>query len=81
MRFVPGPPAGPRAALERSQENDRAELSVLATSLDDLAARITAAADRYRGHAPERPGRRPVRSGAVAAQRVRKLEQVLRTMR
>ncbi|HEY7073117.1 MAG TPA: hypothetical protein VH479_23530 [Acidimicrobiales bacterium] len=30
-------------------ESDRAELSALATSLDELTTRITALADRYRG--------------------------------
>jgi hypothetical protein len=30
-------------------ESDRAELSALSTSLDELTARITAAADRHKG--------------------------------
>jgi len=62
-------------------ENDRAELSALATTLDDLAARVTAAADRYQGGA-----RADVADGLYEVERSllsasRKLERVLRTMR
>ncbi len=62
-------------------ENDRAELSALATSLDDLAARVTATADRLRG-----TPRSDVADGLYEVERSllsasRKLDQVLRTMR
>jgi uncharacterized protein Yka (UPF0111/DUF47 family) len=62
-------------------ENDRAELSALATSLDDLAARITAAADRYRGtpRSDLADGLYEVERSLLSASR--KLEQVLRSMR
>lgn len=62
-------------------ENDRAELSALATSLDDLAARVTAAADRLKG--TPRPdvadGLYEVERSLLSASR--KLDQVLRSMR
>ena len=62
-------------------ENDRAELSALATTLDDLATRVTATADRYRG-----TPRGDVSDGLYEVERsllsaARKLERVLRTMR
>jgi len=62
-------------------ENDRAELSALATSLDDLTARVTAAADRLRG-----TPRDDVADGLYEVERSllsasRKLDQVVRTMR
>jgi hypothetical protein len=61
-------------------ESDRAELSALATSLDDLTARITAVADRYQGSA-----RRDVADGLYEVERslltaARKLDRVVRTM-
>ncbi len=62
-------------------ESDRAELSALATTLDDLTARLTAAADRYQGspRADVADGLYEVERSLVAA--TRKLERVLRTMR
>jgi ABC-type transporter Mla subunit MlaD len=62
-------------------EHDRAELAALATSLDDLAARVTAAADRFRGttRADLADGLYDVERSLLGASR--KLEQVLRTMR
>jgi hypothetical protein len=62
-------------------ENDRAELSALATSLDDLTQRITAAADRARGtpRSDLADGLYEVERSLLSASR--KLEQVLRTMR
>jgi uncharacterized protein Yka (UPF0111/DUF47 family) len=61
-------------------ENDRAELSALATSLDELASRITAAADRYRGtpRADVADGLYEVERSLLSASR--KLDRVLRTM-
>jgi uncharacterized protein Yka (UPF0111/DUF47 family) len=62
-------------------DSDRAELSALATTLDDLATRITAMADRYRGSAqPE------VADGIYEVERslltaARQLERVMRSMR
>jgi hypothetical protein len=62
-------------------ENDRAELSALATSLDDLTRRITAAADRLRStpRTDLADGLYEVERSLLSASR--KLEQVLRTMR
>lgn len=62
-------------------ESDRAELSALATSLDDLTARITSAADRYQG-----TPRGDLADGLYEVERslrtaARKLDRVLRTMR
>lgn len=61
-------------------ESDRAELSALATTLDDLTVRLTAAADRYQG-----TPRGDVADGLYEVERslltaARKLERVLRTM-
>ena len=62
-------------------DSDRAELSALATTLDDLATRITAVADRYR--ASKRPdvadGIYEVERSLLAA--ARQLERVMRSMR
>jgi uncharacterized protein Yka (UPF0111/DUF47 family) len=62
-------------------ENDRAELSALATSLDDLTARVTAAADRLRGtpRADVSDGLYEVERSLLSASR--KLDQVVRSMR
>ena len=62
-------------------ENDRAELSALATTLDDVAARVTAAADRYQGtpRADVADGLYEVERSLISA--ARKLDRVLRTMR
>ena len=62
-------------------ENDRAELSALATTLDDLTARVTSAADRYQGtpRADVADGLYEVERSLLSA--ARKLERVLRTMR
>jgi hypothetical protein len=62
-------------------ESDRAELSALATSLDDLTTRLTATADRYQSspRADVADGLYEVERSLVAAGR--KLERVLRTMR
>jgi hypothetical protein len=61
-------------------ESDRAELSALATTLDDLTARLTATAGRYQGttRADVADGLFEVERSLVTASR--KLEQVLRTM-
>lgn len=63
-------------------ESDRAELSALATSLDDLTTRVTAVADRYQGSTD----RRDIADGLYEVERSlrtasRKLERVLRSMR
>ncbi|HEX6569524.1 MAG TPA: hypothetical protein VF015_10170 [Acidimicrobiales bacterium] len=62
-------------------ESDRAELSALATTLDELTARLTAAADRYRGspRGDVADGLYEVERSLLAASR--KLERVLRAMR
>jgi uncharacterized protein Yka (UPF0111/DUF47 family) len=62
-------------------DSDRAELSALATTLDDLARRITAVGDRYRGTTwPEvADGLYEVERSLLAASR--QLERVLRSMR
>jgi hypothetical protein len=62
-------------------ESDRAELSALATTLDDLTARLTAAADRYQGtpRGDVADGLYEVERSLVTA--ARKLERVIRTMR
>ena len=62
-------------------ESDRAELSALATTLDDLTARLTAAADRSQGspRGDVADGLYEVERSLVTASR--KLERVLRTMR
>ena len=62
-------------------DSDRAELSALATTLDDLATRITAVGDRYRGST-----RTDVADGLYEVERslltaTRKLERVMRSMR
>ena len=60
---------------------DRSELSALANTLDDLASRVVAVADRYRG------GTRPdIADGLYEAERSlvtasRQLERVVRAMR
>ncbi|HLT69379.1 MAG TPA: hypothetical protein VKZ72_04390 [Acidimicrobiales bacterium] len=61
-------------------ESDRAELSALATSLDELTRRITAAADRYRGSPRDdvADGLYEVERSLVTA--ARKLDRVLRAM-
>ncbi|HET9609785.1 MAG TPA: hypothetical protein VFP06_09260 [Acidimicrobiales bacterium] len=61
-------------------ESDRAELSALATTLDDLTTRLTAVADRYQG-----TERGDVADGLYEVERSllgasRKLDRVLRTM-
>jgi hypothetical protein len=61
-------------------ESDRAELSALATTLDDLTTRLTAVADRYQG-----TDRGDVADGLYEVERSllgasRKLDRVLRTM-
>jgi uncharacterized protein Yka (UPF0111/DUF47 family) len=62
-------------------DSDRSELSALANTLDDLAARVVAVADRYRG------GTRPdIADGLYEAERSlvtasRQLERVVRAMR
>lgn len=61
-------------------ESDRAELSALATTLDDLTTRLTAVADRYQG-----TDRSDVADGLYEVERSllgasRKLDRVLRTM-
>lgn len=63
-------------------ESDRAELSALATSLDDLTTRVTAVADRYQGSTD----RRDVADGLYEVERSlrtasRKLERIVRSMR
>ena len=63
-------------------ESDRAELSALSTSLDDVTARVTTVADRYQGS----PERSDIADGLYEVERslrtaVRKLDRVLRTMR
>ena len=60
-------------------ESDRAELSALATTLDDLTTRLTAVADRYQG-----TERGDVADGLYEVERSllgasRKLDRVLRT--
>ena len=62
-------------------ESDRAELSALATTLDDLTTRLTATADRLHGSP-----RDDVAEGLYEVERSlrtasRKLERVLRSMR
>jgi hypothetical protein len=62
-------------------DSDRAELSALATTLDDLATRITAVGDRYRGST-----RPDVADGLYEVERslltaARQLERVMRSMR
>jgi hypothetical protein len=62
-------------------ESDRAELSALATTLDDITARLTSTADRFQGSQ-----RSDVADGLYEVERslitaTRKLERVLRTMR
>jgi hypothetical protein len=62
-------------------ESDRAELSALATSLDDISARVTAAAERFRSSP-----RDDVAEGLFEVERAllgaaRRLERVLRSMR
>lgn len=62
-------------------ETDRAELTALATTLDDLTARLTSTADRLQGSP-----RDDVAEGLYEVERslrtaTRKLERVLRTMR
>jgi hypothetical protein len=62
-------------------ESDRSELSALANTLDDLASRVTAVADRYR--ASTRPD---VAEGLYEVERSlttasRQLERVVRSMR
>ena len=61
-------------------ESDRAELSALATTLDDLTTRLTSVADRYQG-----TERGDVADGLYEVERSllgasRKLDRVLRTM-
>jgi uncharacterized protein Yka (UPF0111/DUF47 family) len=62
-------------------DSDRSELSALANTLDDLAARVAAVADRYRS------GTRPdIADGLYEAERSlltasRQLERVVRSMR
>jgi hypothetical protein len=63
-------------------DSDRAELSALATTLDELATRITAVGDRYRG-STTRPD---VADGLYEVERSlltasRQLERVIRSMR
>jgi uncharacterized protein Yka (UPF0111/DUF47 family) len=62
-------------------DSDRSELSALANTLDDLASRVTAVADRYRGST--RPdvaeGLYEVERSLVTASR--QLERVVRSMR
>ncbi|HET6954278.1 MAG TPA: hypothetical protein VFI47_28195 [Acidimicrobiales bacterium] len=62
-------------------ETDRAELSALATSVDEVTRRVTAAADRLRGTA-----RDDIAQGLYEVERslltaARKLDRVLRDMR
>lgn len=62
-------------------DSDRSELSALASSLDDLAVRVTAVADRYRG-AP----RTDIAEGLYEVERSlstasRQLARVVRSMR
>ena len=64
-----------------AHESDRAELSALATSLDELAARGTAAGDRVQGTA-----RTDLADGLYEVERSlltasRKLDRVVRAMR
>ncbi|HZM29351.1 MAG TPA: hypothetical protein VFB77_02610 [Acidimicrobiales bacterium] len=63
-------------------ESDRAELSALATTLEDVTTRITAVADRYQGS----PNRGDIADGLYEVERslrtaARKLERILRSMR
>jgi uncharacterized protein Yka (UPF0111/DUF47 family) len=60
---------------------DRSELSALANTLDDLASRVVAVADRYRGS-----NRPDIADGLYEAERSlvtasRQLERVVRSMR
>jgi hypothetical protein len=62
-------------------ETDRAELSALATSIDELTRRVTAAADRLRG-----TPRDDIANGLYEVERSlltagRKLERVVRDLR
>ena len=62
-------------------DSDRSELSALAGSLDDLRARITAVADRYRG-----TPRTDLADGLYEVERSlltagRQLDRVVRSMR
>lgn len=62
-------------------DSDRSELSALASSLDDLATRVTAVADRYRG-----TPRGDVADGLYEVERSlttasRQLSRVVRAMR
>jgi hypothetical protein len=62
-------------------ESDRAELSALSTSLDELTARITAAADRHRGS----PAREDLAGALYEVERSlltagRKLDRVVRSL-
>ena len=62
-------------------DSDRAELSALATTLDELATRITAVGDRYRGST-----RPDVADALYEVERSlltagRQLERVMRSMR
>ena len=61
-------------------ESDRAELSALATTLDDVTRRLTAVADRHQG-----TDREDVAAGLYEVERsllsaARKLERVVRAM-
>ena len=64
-----------------AHESDRAELAALATSLDELAARVTAAGDRFQGspRADLADGLYEVERSLLTASR--KLDRVLRAMR
>jgi len=62
-------------------ETDRAELTALATALDDITTRLTATADRFQGSR-----RNDVADGLYEVERslltaARQLERVLRAMR
>jgi hypothetical protein len=62
-------------------ESDRAELSALATSLDDLTTRITAVADRHKGtpRGDLADGLYEVERSLLTASR--KLDRVVRSLR
>ena len=66
---------------ESDREPDRAELSALATSLDELTARITAIADRHKGspRADVADALYEVERSLLTA--ARKLDRVVRSLR
>jgi hypothetical protein len=75
------PPTERRPVDETTRSSDRAQLSALSTTLDDLSTRITDVAGRYQGTTQEDVSHRLYEVERSLLTASRQLAKVMRTLR